>query len=491
MNQPDWMKALADHYAATRERYPKDELLIVFDIDGTIIDMRHLICYLLSVYDGTHGTHHFNGLVADDIDVHENDIMPFLRQYGLSPEVATEINDWFDVNKWMTDSILSSHRPFPGVMDVIRWFQIQPRTHVGLNTGRPEAIRGDTLHSLNALGSEFRVEFQDSLLKMAPHDGEEFIPGYKAAALAHFRDQGFRVFAMIDNEPENIETMLPVDEDNDTLFLHAETIFNSAPKPTPRTVRGASYDITNLMSENDLPNRVHLVWHGVNDRENLEQFLASPVSWGEIDVRRDPAGRIVLRHDDFDESPWTGEDRFLSLDDFLAAAADNGKSIKVDIKENGAVLDAVLDRVDHFGIDDPRLWITCDLEDMREEGFRKVSAAHPGAVLQTSVDFLGPVVLALPDKARELCGLFRGWGITRLSLGWHTKGKRRILRQLQDWGWEVNVYGIPDLETFLQAVLLLPTSVTADFNFPSWNYYGRGPGQNRFYHQYPDREGVR
>ncbi|MCG8509555.1 MAG: hypothetical protein MI741_10045, partial [Rhodospirillales bacterium] len=297
-----------------------------------------------------------------------------------------------------------------------------------------------------------------------------------------------RVFAMIDNEPENIETMIPVDEDNDILFLHAETIFNSAPKPMPRTVRGADYDITDLVGESDLPSRVHLVWHGVNDRENLDQFLASPVSWGEIDVRHDPAGRVILRHDGFDENPWTREDRFLSLDDFLGAANHAGKSIKVDIKENGSVLDTVLERIGHFGIEDSRLWITCDLEDMGEDSFRKVAAAHPGAVLQTSADFLGPLVLALPDKAREICDLFRGWGMNRLSLGWHTRGKRRILKQFQDWGWEVNLYGIPDLETFLQAVLLLPTSVTADFNFPSWNYFGRGSGEDRRYHVYPERE---
>ena len=35
--------------------------------------------------------------------------------------------------------------------------------------------------------------------------------------------------------------------------------------------------------------------------------------------------------------------------------------------------------------------------------------------------------------------------------------------------------GVPDLEAFLEAALLLPASVTADFNFPEWNYDGRGP----------------
>lgn len=44
-------------------------------------------------------------------------------------------------------------------------------------------------------------------------------------------------------------------------------------------------------------------------------------------------------------------------------------------------------------------------------------------------------------------------------------------------GWEVNLYGVPDLASFLEAALLLPASVTADFNFPEWNYFGRGPAR--------------
>jgi hypothetical protein len=36
----DWMRTLADHYTAARRRWPMDELVIVFDIDGTILDMR-------------------------------------------------------------------------------------------------------------------------------------------------------------------------------------------------------------------------------------------------------------------------------------------------------------------------------------------------------------------------------------------------------------------------------------------------------------------
>ena len=46
------------------------------------------------------------------------------------------------------------------------------------------------------------------------------------------------------------------------------------------------------------------------------------------------------------------------------------------------------------------------------------------------------------------------------------------------------VYDVPDLTSFLQAVLLLPRSVTADFNFPKWRYYGQGSGQDNERYEY-------
>jgi hypothetical protein len=74
--------------------------------------------------------------------------------------------------------------------------------------------------------------------------------------------------------------------------------------------------------------------------------------------------------------------------------------------------------------------------------------------------------------------------VNRLSLDWRTPAIRELMNRLEERGWKVNVYGVPDLEAFLEASLLLPRSVTADFNFPDWHYFGRGAGQHRGYHRY-------
>lgn len=57
----------------------------------------------------------------------------------------------------------------------------------------------------------------------------------------------------------------------------------------------------------------------------------------------------------------------------------------------------------------------------------------------------------------------------------NARGGRDVLDVVEGLRWEVNLYGVPDLESFLEAALLLPASVTADFNFPEWRYFGRGP----------------
>jgi len=98
--------------------------------------------------------------------------------------------------------------------------------------------------------------------------------------------------------------------------------------------------------------------------------------------------------------------------------------------------------------------------------------------------------LAAPKRARAVLHMLARWGISRFSVAWDRESARSLVRQLQEWGYEVNLYAVPDHESFLQAMLLTPRSLTADFNFPEWNYYGRGSGERRRYHRYPKRRST-
>jgi hypothetical protein len=59
--------------------------------------------------------------------------------------------------------------------------------------------------------------------------------------------------------------------------------------------------------------------------------------------------------------------------------------------------------------------------------------------MQCPVDFLAPLVLAAPRQARTVLGMLAGWGITRFSVAWGRESTRSLVRQLQEWGYEVNL----------------------------------------------------
>ncbi len=268
----DWMWELAAHYERMRRAYPDHELCIVFDIDGTILDLRYLVVYALLAYDRAHDTEYFQGLRATDVHVHENRIDEFLEDLALPAPVRADVLAWYAEHLWSPEAILAANQPYQGVLGVIRWFQLQPATCVALNTGRPEEIRDLTLQALNALGKAYRVRFRSDLLCMNPHGWGSRVVDSKVACIRMLQERGLRVVAVVDNEPAAIQAMATADQTHEILFLHADTIFESQRVVTPRTVRGSSYGLAELVSEEELRRRVQFVWHGVNDEANLRQF---------------------------------------------------------------------------------------------------------------------------------------------------------------------------------------------------------------------------
>jgi hypothetical protein len=341
-------------------------------------------------------------------------------------------------------------------------------------------LREDTLRSLNQLGKPYRVHFSDDLLYMNPGEWEEKVPDVKVAGVNHFRDAGYRVFAFIDNEPANLKALAAADPERQVFLLHANTIFESKRTRVPRgTVRGKEYRLAELIpDEKALPDHVQLAWHGVNDEANLRQFLASDVHWAEVDVRLEPACcDVILRHDSFAESPLTPDEKWFTLDKVLDKIKLFDRAIKIDLKAGGMLLDRVLELIAERGLTDESLWFNANIERLMERGFKRLVAAYPDAIIQCPIDFLAPLIAAAPRQAHNTLQMLTDWGINRFSISWEQPNPRDLFDQMDHWGYQVNIYDVPDLETFLQAVLLLPRSVTSDFNFPQWHYYGHGSGK--------------
>lgn len=481
----NWMAALAAHHAQMRQKYPDEALIILFDIDGTILDLRHMIFYLLMRYDREHGTEHFRNLSLTDIDVHEYVIDQFLQRLDLAEEARLEIEGWYRERYWSPETIATAHYAFEQVFDVIRWLQLQPQTAVGLNTGRLANMHSDTLAALNRMGEAHGVHFRDELLYMRPDDWVDGVAACKVLGVEHVRALGYRVIAFLDNEPGNLAAIAQCQGADEILLLHPDTIYLSPLELLPPTaIQGEAYSLIDLITEEYLPPQVDLVWHGVNDPINLRQFLPSAIRWAELDVNVDPSGaELILRHDTFAERPLVAGERWLTLEAAVAACTQWQKAVKLDFKVGGEWIEQSLALVDRYGLPAEQLWFNGEVGILAEPVVRRLAARYPGAVIQAPIGFLRRL-LDQPAALQAEVERLASWGMNRFSLNWQHTETRRMVQLLMGWGYAVNLYGIPDLLAFLQATLLLPTAITCDFNFPEWGYYGRGSGHAGHYVEY-------
>ena len=156
--------------------------------------------------------------------------------------VRREILDWCRKRPSSTEHGPGTERPYPGALEVIRWFQLQESTFVGLNTSRPERLRADTLHSLNALGRHVRVQFDDDLLHMNQSGDQGDAVASKIEGLRAFTRAGYRPVAFVAHEPSVLHGVFEADETRDILFLQTRTTSGSPRLTGPRTAAGRHFD---------------------------------------------------------------------------------------------------------------------------------------------------------------------------------------------------------------------------------------------------------
>ena len=468
----DWMNSLASHYEALRYRYPDEKLMIVFDIDGTILDMRHLILHALNAFDRSHGTGYFEGVRVPDIDFHEDHLPELLDRLSIPSEDRPFIQEEYKKLLFSSASILESHRSFRGVLEVIRWFQLQPNTFVGLNTGRPESLRLNTLRSLNHLGTEYRVVFEDGLLFMND-DMNRHITETKVLGIDYFRDLGFRVVAVVDNEPENLEAISKADAESEILLLHANTIFRSREESTPgHAVKGKDYDFTKLVSKESIPRHTQFVWRCDNTRTSLSDFVRSNVHWIEIDLR----GFFPYM-----QRSASGEPVLFTLDECLTLVKRHNKGIKLNLHGGGLLIGSIVEMIQKYDIDASSLWFQGSSLVLGENGFRLLRSLYPSALLQCPVDIFAQIVDEEPVIVKEKFRMLQEWGVNRFAVSWSNPKKRRLLSCLRQWEFETDIYDVAAIGSFLKAVLLLPNSITSRFNCSAaWNYPENQDGRTEF-----------
>lgn len=462
----NWMRSLADHYRRVHSEQPNARLLLIFDIDGTILDTRQMVVRVLLAYDAEHGTDWFRSLKPGDVKTHESNIEPLLREVALSREQREQVLAWYGVHRIGFQDVLEAYRPFRGVLEVIRWFQMQPNTDVALVTSRQESRREATLHLLNTLGERYRVRFDNDHLFMRPDDSDDVI-ATKLAGLEHFRGAGYQVVAVVDNESANLQAIADNDAYRHILLLHAEMLFSQAPSESP-AIRGTDYDLEEFVAEAGVVPRMQFCWANAGEHANMAYFLSSEVSWGELIVRREPDHGVLV----VSQSTTLLEEQMsdhLLLDQALRLFRRHDRKAKLMLTEDGLLAD-VLATVRKHTIAEKDLWFTGPLDVLGQVQMHEIRTAHPDAARGLQGDFLAPLVLGLPAEAERLAMTLREWGVTCLSLGWDVRGQRQVIDQLCRWGFDVDIERVGTLDAFLEATIAMPSAVTSGF-FPKWESF--------------------
>lgn len=260
-----WMEHLAHHYTQNtsqiKNQNTQQKFMILFDIDGTIIDTRYLVQHTLQAFDLAHGTGFFTGLAIEDINCHEEDVVDLLDQLKLSSNTQEKILAWYHEHRWLPEFILAGHQPFEGVFELIAWLQSQEHTEVGLNTARPERLRYETLRSLNSIGLAHGVKFRSEHLFMNSGGWGEVVLKNKVKGIKHFEEQGYRVLAFLDNEPRNLKAVADARLPAPILLMHADTLFQTPRHEIPHgSVGGDQYELKHFFAKVRETQEIRFVW---------------------------------------------------------------------------------------------------------------------------------------------------------------------------------------------------------------------------------------
>lgn len=357
----------------------------------------------------------------------------------------------------------------------LRWYQIQKSVELCIASYNPNAGSYSLLRSIRRYAQNTGFVADDTLHVVTSEDLAEN-KSSPEDVVTHIRQQGMRVIVYLGGE-----NFTP--DSDDVLNLNFNEIFAPTDVNPAQVVPDSS--LTHLITEKELPDKMQLCWHGINDRENLRQFLKSDVRWGEVDIRNNPnTNRLMARHDSFKKSPKFPGEEVLELSEALDRFREQDRSVKIDFKQGGEVVDRVIEILREKGFRDSELWFHADAWVIGISGFRKITSAFPDAVIQTTIDRLAFWIATFPFIGKWLMRILSGWSMNRFLLTWESRYKVTVLQRMEKWGYPVNFYQIPNLEEFLKAVLLVPASITTDFNFPEWGYYGRGSGQDLKWHEY-------
>lgn len=450
---------LASHYEAALRKYPGDRFLLVCDIDGTVLDMRQAIRSTLLEFDVRNGTRYFESVSLTDVDGNEESLQNLFERLQIPSAVRLAAGFECAGTALSEETILSAHRRFNGILDLIRWFQSQPDTYVALLTARPERSRVDTRRILSVLEKQYSVQFPDHLIYMKPCEPKQPIWESKVNGIKHFAQAGFHVFAAIDSKSENLRAMRKANPGTEILLLQTEDVEKLLEQQMGGWSRRRAFQPEVLSPEAAPSGPVCFIWDWKDMAEEaFLRFLSSNIQWIKVD-----AGFFFP---DSDQGRFACARGKADLDFFLTLIRKHNKKLNISLPEDGLSLGRIMAVISDYDFEDFNLWFSGGHRRGHRDLkiFKMLARLYPCSIREYSLDSLVLMIEADPTAAKKILKELAHEGIGIFSFDWRTPHRMSILRQLDCWGFHANIRGTDGLGPFLEACLSRPSAITSDFN---------------------------
>ena len=153
-----------------------------------------------------------------------------------------------------------------------------------------------------------------------------------------------------------IAALAEADKSGEILFLQAQTFSESRRVPTPRHRARTVVRPHRARHRRRPPAPCAARVARRQRRSEPAPVPRLPSPLGRMRRPARPPRAARLRHDSFERTPWSRNEKGLELDDLLAQLREQGRGVKLDLKEGEAILADVLAAVDAHGFDDADLW---------------------------------------------------------------------------------------------------------------------------------------
>ncbi|QDU84286.1 hypothetical protein Pla163_13930 [Planctomycetes bacterium Pla163] len=441
-----WLERLSAHVERRRRAQPDAELAVLIDVDGSILDLRPGLAALLFDWDARRGTSYFDGLEAGEIQTGEAGLRRLFERRGLDHAARAELLVECERFAWSPEAVIGAHQPCLGMLEVLRWMQMQPRVFVVLNSSRSQTRRDETLQALRTLCRHYGMGLAEDRVRLNPFgDGSDGVRS-KLAGIEHFKSRGLVPIAVVDDDTEALVQIDRHLAGDDVLCLLAEPFGRPTTALTPRVC-------VTEEGENVPVDAVSILWDGLATMDDLELFGAANVPWAQATIVRDTCGQLST-------VPVDGPG--LEFEELIGAFAQLGRGLRLSFEEPAAASRA-LGSIGLLRFPWERVSVRLRSDQLTDQWFERLDPYSAQVAIAVDGAFLAPLCSLAPDLVASALLRLREKGVARIVLPSGAVELAALAPLVRASGLELELATSGGIAPYVDAVLVGPEAVSTGF----------------------------